>query len=225
MSILKFQLDNLKNIALLAGRTLAVSAAKEAWYSVGMNDDEIAYDNESLLSTGYMKSPFKTSANTVVRNNLVFNDANEKPLLQIVNAKINVTQENVIVKTPLTGKRGTVKEFIQASDYKFDITGSLITDVRNAFPLTDLKIFLDIMKTTDVLHVRNIFMEAFLNGDNVVMESYSLDQQSQKYVNIIDFKLTLISDENLEYTPLIQPAEYYNKLSIVIPSSTTIQMP
>jgi hypothetical protein len=39
------------------------------------------------------------------------------------------------------------------------------------------------------------------------MESYSIDQQSQKYVNIIDFKLTLVSDENLEYVPLIQPAE------------------
>lgn len=198
-AFIKAQLNNAKNTALQAGQTTAVAVAKEAWYSVGIDDDEITMDHERLLSTSRNYSPFKTSANAVMRNNLIFTDANEKPLLQIVNAKINVTQENVIVKTPLTGRRGTVKEYIQASDYKFDITGSLISDIRNAFPIEDLRVFLDIMKTTDVLHIQNIFMHTFLQGDNVVMESYSIDQQSQKYVNIIDFKISLVSDEEFNF--------------------------
>lgn len=219
---LKAQLGNLKNAAMQAGQTTAVALAKEGWYKIGMDDDEITSDFEALLGNGY-RSPYKASANAVVRNTLVFNDEEGNALLAIVNAKINVTQENVIVKTPLTGKRGTVKEFIQASDYKFDITGSLISDVRNAFPLEDLGLFLDIMKTTDVLHVTNVFMYQFLRGDNVVMESYSLDQQSQKYVNIIDFKLTLISDQDLQFATTTELPVIYNSLNINVPGETIIR--
>lgn len=227
MSIFKFQLNDLKNAAMQARQTTAVALAKGDVYSVGMKDDDITVDNELLLTTNGNPSPFKTGhSSSAVRNNLVISTKDGALTLEIFDARINESQENVIVKTPLTGRRGTVKEYIQASDYRFDITGSLITDVRNAFPLAEMRQFLDIMKSADVLKVQNIFMDAFLQGDNVVMESYSLDQQSQKYVNIINFKISLVSDEEFNFEIAKTLAEYHNTLNIVIPSAgTSINMP
>jgi hypothetical protein len=227
MSIFKFQLNNLKNAAMQAGQTTAVALAKGAVYTVGLRDDDLTMDYEELLATKPSPSPYKTGFSSgAVRNNLVISTKDYSLSLEIFDARINVTQENVIVKTPLTGRRGTVKEYIQASDYRFDVVGSLITDVRNAFPLAEMRQFLDIMKSSDVLKIENIFMDAFLAGDGVVMESYSLDQQSQKYVNIINFKLSLVSDEAFNFEIAKTLAEYHNTLDIVIPSSgTTFQMP
>lgn len=224
MSIFKFQLNDLKNAAIQAEKTTAVAVAKGLVYNVGLRDDEITVDNELLLSTAGNASPYASSSpHTIVRNNLILTTLDEKLSLEIIDARINVSQENVIVKTPLTAHRGTVKELIQASDYKFDIVGSLITDVRNAFPLEQMRLFLEIMKSADVLKVQSIFMDAFLNGDDVVMESYSLDQQSQKYVNIINFKLTLISEENVDFTVKTDLKEFYSVLDINIEGGVIIK--
>lgn len=200
MSQFRFILNDLKNAAIQASQTSAVALAKGVAYSVGLTSDEITVDNELLLTTNGNPSPYRTAkSDEAIRNNLILTTPDGANTLEIYDARINVTQENVIVKTPLTGRRGTVKEYIQASDYKFDVTGSLITDVRNSFPLSQLRTFLDVMRNADILKVQSIYMDTFLQGDDVVMESYSVDQQSQKYVNIINFKISLVSDENIDF--------------------------
>ncbi|MDD4700014.1 MAG: DUF6046 domain-containing protein [Oscillospiraceae bacterium] len=217
--------NNLINTAYQAAQTTAVAVAKNAWYSVGLSASELATDNESLLSTSGAKSPYMSGGNDAVRNNIIFKSNDDSLMIQLVDVKINTTQSNTIVRTPLAGRRGTVKEYIQATDFAFDVSGSIISPVANAFPLDYLKSFIKLFSTERNINVENVLMNSF-GVQKVVMDRYTIDQQSTKYVNTINFKLSLISDDDIELNVTEGLAEYYNSITIVIPGvGTKIDMP
>lgn len=217
--------DNVINAGYQATQTTAVAIAKNAWYQVGLSAAELSADNEDLLSTSGAKSPYFASANAPVRNNILFKSNDDSLMVQLVDVKINTTQDNTIVRTPLTGRRGTVKEYIQATDFAFDVSGSIISSVANAFPLDYLKSFIKLFSTERNINVENVLMNSF-GVQKVVMERYTIDQQSTKYVNTINFKLSLISDDDIELNVSEGLAEYYNSITIVIPGvGTKIDMP
>lgn len=217
--------NNVINAVYQAGQTTAVAVAKNAWYQIGLSASELSTDNEDLLSTSGSKSPYFESANAPVRNNILFKSNDDSLMIQLVDVKINTTQDNTIVRTPLTGRRGTVKEYIQATDFAFDISGSIISPVANAFPLDYLKSFVKLFSTERNINVENVLINSF-GVQKVVMERYTIDQQSTKYVNTINFKLSLISDDDIELEVTEGLAEYYNSITIVIPGlGTNINMP
>ncbi len=190
--------NNVVNAAYQAGVTTAVAVGKGAWYSVGLDKQELTNDNQLLLSTSGAKSPYDASdSRLAVRNNLIFKSNDSTLQIQIIDAKINVTQENTIVRTAMTGRRGTVKEFIQATDFKFDISGSLISPTSNAFPMGYLQGFINLFSTEKNIGVENVLINSF-GVQQLVMENYSIDQQGTKYTNTINFKLSLLSDFDID---------------------------
>lgn len=217
--------DNVINAGYQAAQTTAVTIAKNAWYQVGLSPSDLSADNELMLSTSGVKSPYFEGVNAPVRNNILFKSNDDSLMIQLIDVKINTTQNNTIVRTPLTGRRGTVKEYIQAADFAFDVSGSIISHVANAFPLDYLKSFIKLFSTERNINVENVLMNSF-GVQKVVMERYTIDQQSTKYVNTINFKLSLISDDDIELNVSEGLAEYYNSITIVIPGvGTKIDMP
>ena len=189
--------DNVINAAYLTGHTTAVALAKNEWYQVGLSPQDISTENEAYLSTSGDRTPYLEGVVAPVRNNILFKSNDSTLKIQLVDVKINTTQNNTIVRTPLTGRRGTVKEYIQATDFAFDVAGSIISPVANAFPLSYLKSFIKLFSTERNIKVQNVLMNSF-GVQKVVMDRYTIDQQSTKYVNTINFKLSLLSDEDID---------------------------
>lgn len=212
--------DNVINAGYQAAQTTAVAIAKNAWYQVGLSPSDLSADNELMLSTSGVKSPYFEGVTAPVRNNILFKSNDDSLMIQLVDVKINTTQNNTIVRTPLTGRRGTVKEYIQATDFAFDISGSIISPVANAFPLDYLKSFVKLFSTERNINVENVLINSY-GVQKVVMDRYVIDQQSSKYMNAVNFKLSLVSDENIELEITEALAEYRNSLSIVIPGGET----
>lgn len=212
--------DNVINAGYQAAQTTAVAIAKNAWYQVGLSAADLSADNELMLSTSGVKSPYFEGVTAPVRNNILFKSNDDSLMIQLIDVKINTTQNNTIVRTALTGRRGTVKEFVQATDFSFDVSGSIISPVANAFPLGYLKSFIKLFSTERNINVENVLMNSF-GVQKVVMERYTIDQQSSKYMNAVNFKLSLVSDENIELEITEALAEYRNSLSIVIPGGET----
>ena len=191
---------NLANTAALAGATSGVSIVKKSVYDKILPSAYMGGNGEAVLSTSNEISPYKTSDNRYpVCNNLIF-ETNDKSLkIEIWDVQIDVSFENTIVKTPVTKRRGTIKEYVNAKDYSFSVSGSLIADSQYAFPIDELRQFIELTKIEENFNVTNIFINAY-GVHKVVLESGSNPQSSKKYVNAMPFNLKLISDEDVELT-------------------------
>lgn len=189
------------NRAKMAGQTAGVSAIRDAWYrdrllsEGGFSDESNLHSpgggGENNLDTDHL---FGSVNNPDSYNNIILKsfdkDKNETARLEIVGAKIDLTSENTIVKTPLVKIAGTVKEFIQSSDYQIFITGDLVRDSK-AYPIEALYRLKNILRTADMIQISNVKCQAF-DIDQVVLVSAKFPDN--KYVNVQAFSLQFLSD-------------------------------
>jgi len=190
---------NLLNAAKYIGTQTAVGAVKTASYVDRLADSaEVEeFENSDILSIDGMESPYPTSAGGAVRNVLILrNQAND---VQIVfyDVKIRVNRRNTIIETPLAGRTGSVKEYIQAQDYDISVSGSLISDHRIKFPLAELRAVVELLHKAETFTLANVYLESF-GISKVVLKSADYDQQSQQFVNVLPFSFNFVSDEDYE---------------------------
>lgn len=151
---------------------------------------------DDMLSLDGRISPQIGSAGDTARNVLILD--NGEIQMAFFDAKIKVTQSNTIVETALTGRKGTVKEYIQAKDYVIDVKGNIIADKRAAFPLEAVGILRNILETPANFNVANVLLNKAFDVNKVVCKTVDFDMQSQNYMNAVSYTLTLISDEDYE---------------------------
>ena len=105
----------------------------------------------------------------------------------------NVNQSRNIVKTPIQGLDGTVKEYISDGDYIINIKG-IIQGANGIYPFDDVKNFISICQAKCALTIYSDYLQ-ILGITNIVIENYSLPQdmgsQSQQV-----FELNCLSDVN-----------------------------
>lgn len=190
---------NLANVARQTGSTIAVEYVKKAVYDKLLTGGLPYFGNkEEWLSKDGQVSPFASGDNRYpVRNVLIFKANDESLQIQLWDVKIDMTFENTIVKTAVTKRRGTIKEYICAKDYSFNVAGSLIADSQSAFPITELQELIKLFAEEKNIGVSNVYIESF-GVTKVVLESASVPQSSAKYVNAIPFNLKLVSDDDIE---------------------------
>lgn len=186
---------NLANVAAQIGATSSVFYVKSAIY------DNILYslphqDGENLLSTGTISSHSASDYRYPVTNNIIFESNDKSIKVELSDVKIDVTTENNIIKTPVTKRRGTVKEFISARDVVISITGSIFKDSQYEFPIELLREFIKIFSIEDNISVSNVLINSY-DVYKVVVESHTIPQTSNKYINACNFILKLISDEDI----------------------------
>lgn len=197
--------SNLANVAEQIATGITVKFVKKAIYK-NLMGTVIDFDGlDSLLAInngGFLPifSPYKGADYTrPVRNILVFETNDKSVKIYIYDVKVDVTFENTIVKTPVTKRRGTIKEYISAKDYTFNLTGSLISDSQYGFPIAELQEIVKLFETEENFSVSNVFMNQF-NVTKVVLEGATIPQSSAKYVNTIPFTIRLLSDEDYQLT-------------------------
>lgn len=123
----------------------------------------------------------------------------------LIGAEISAMRNNTIVSTPLVGRKGTVKEFIAAQDYKIEISGNLRRSeyqysreetYSRAYPIEMLREFVKLIETQDLIEIGNVFLNS-LGITKVVLERHSF-QQSDKFQNMQPFRFSFVSDEDID---------------------------
>ena len=119
--------------------------------------------------------------------------------LEISDAVAAVSRERRIVCTPLTGRDGTVKEYINEGDWAVNIVvgiqsvrGGVITDDYPTEELRRLREFLDDKKP---LEVYSSFLDIF-DITKIVIKSYSASQATEANYQAVD--ISAVSDEYYE---------------------------
>jgi len=143
-----------------------------------------------------LPSSHSTAGSDVKRNAVVLKSYDNSVEIELMVVDVKASPSNTIVRTALIGRQGTVKEFIQANDYKVSISGSVYTDSRDSFPLYELKALDKILKLEKQVQVANVFLQ-LLGITKLVFESGDYIP-SKKHVNAFDFTLNFISDEDYD---------------------------
>jgi hypothetical protein len=152
--------------------------------------------NEQLSVDG-RKSPYLGSSGEIVRNILILKSQGEAYEIAFYDVKIKVSQTKTIKETALTGRTGTIKEYIQAKDYVVQVKGSIISDNPCGFPISQLGDVVDLMKKPESMEAASIYLQAF-GITKLVLKNADYDQQNANYINTLPFVFTFVSDEDYE---------------------------
>ncbi len=108
---------------------------------------------------------------------------------------LTVTQQKLIVKTPIQGRNGTVKEYISDGDYQVNIRG-VITSPNGIIPDTDVR-FLKQMLDAPIPIAVNCRWLQNLDIDNIVIDNY-IFMQTEGGMSYQGFEINAISDLPVE---------------------------
>lgn len=107
-----------------------------------------------------------------------------------------VSQERNIIRTPIQGRNGTVKEYISDDDYQIEIIGGLVSQYADVAPHEDLFNLIELMKTQNEIVIVSDFISQF-GISNCVISGGNF-RQVPGMRNQIDFTLRLYSDDATE---------------------------
>ena len=121
----------------------------------------------------------------------------EELVLNIV--LFDVSQSKEIIKTPITGKRGNIKEYISDGDYTINIKGVLTSENPNAYPWDAVRKLKKIVEVPRHLEIVSKLLNDVHNINYIVIESYSFPMnegvQDAQY-----FDISAVSDDPIVLT-------------------------
>ena len=112
---------------------------------------------------------------------------------------ISISGRKTIVETPLTERRGTVKELINIEDYEIVIKGFII-GATNDFPENDVAILRNIYEQNSALSIQCPLTDIFLlrpdrsGSDQVVIKDLRFPG-IKAVKNVCPYELHMVSDE------------------------------
>ena len=121
----------------------------------------------------------------------------ENGSLDLFDCLVDFSMTQNIVKTPVNGRDGTIKEFVSDGDYEISIKGLLIDqDHPNRIPEEAIRKALQWFRKGKALGVEAKIFDVF-GVHNIVVESFHMPQ-IPTYIQMRPFELKCISDT--EYT-------------------------
>jgi hypothetical protein len=170
----------------LGNVAVAQTAFKYAGASGGPPQDEPLYYSSFLGTPVYADISFKGQSYT---------DANGKTKtiqdLSIETVIITVNQHKNIVRTPVQGRDGTVKEYIGMGDFDITIQGILASS-NNVYPTADVQTLQAIVNAPIPIAVTSRWLNQ-MGVFNIVVDSYSFPQTEGGYSQQA-FSINAISD-------------------------------
>lgn len=114
---------------------------------------------------------------------------------EIPNAVIGYTAKKTIVETPMIGRRGSVKEFINIDDYEINISGAVIGD---DWPEAGLKELNDLFTINEPVQLKCALTDLFMDeDDSVVIKSMDFTEvRGAETIQMV--KISLITDRSFE---------------------------
>ena len=109
---------------------------------------------------------------------------------------ISVSSKKVIVETPLTGRRGTVKELIRCEDYQFRIQG-ICFGYNREFPEQQIQELKDLFEVTRSVKIKSAFTDIFIKEGYVVVNDLNFPE-TKGVEHVRGFELSAVSDESFD---------------------------
>lgn len=114
---------------------------------------------------------------------------------------IRIGGKKTIIDTPLSERKGTVKEQFNIDDYSIDVKGFLISEDRK-FPEAEIEIMRKLYETQKAVTIDNALTNIFLTDPSlrpdeqrrVVVYSFDMPEQQGGRENIRPFTMSLKSD-------------------------------
>jgi Domain of unknown function (DUF6046) len=108
---------------------------------------------------------------------------------------IKISSSKTIVSTPLSERRGTVKEYFSAEDYQITIKGFVIDEADRIWPEKELIVLKQLDDLTTAIQLDNALTNIFLDKDTrVVISKLDLPEVEGGRKHIRPFSMTLMSD-------------------------------
>ncbi|HWZ22132.1 MAG TPA: DUF6046 domain-containing protein [Cytophagaceae bacterium] len=109
---------------------------------------------------------------------------------------ITVSMSKNIIPTSITGRKGTIKEYITDGDFQVNIKGSLVDDSSGRYPIEQMAALRSICNASEAIKVKSDFLLLF-SITHLVIQSYNFNQ-SEGYSNVQLFDLNCVSDIPVE---------------------------
>jgi hypothetical protein len=143
---------------------------------------------------------FLKTSGTSLDNSLGVGEAkgNSEVLLRIDTVLMSVSQSKNIVKTPIQGRDGTIKEYISDGDFVIDIRGAIVSPYQSVYPKEDVSILEELLRLKKQIPVASEFLQLF-GIDAIVAESYTISQKLGSRNEVL-FEIQALSDLAEEIT-------------------------
>lgn len=120
--------------------------------------------------------------------------------LTFADAVAAASRENHIVSTALTGRDGTVKEYVNSGDWAVNIVIGLQKlngdgEIEDEWPSDELRALRQLLETKEALRVHSEFLDA-LNIGRLVIRNYSLTQMTESNYQAVT--ISAMSDADYE---------------------------
>lgn len=119
--------------------------------------------------------------------------------LTFVDAVAAVSRQKRIVSTALTGRDGTVKEYINAEDWQINIVLGIQSEangeIADEWPGDELRRLRKLLDAKETLNVYSEFLDVF-NIGRIVIKSYSATQMTEANYQAVE--ISAESDEEYE---------------------------
>lgn len=119
-------------------------------------------------------------------------------LIYLQHPTISITGKKTIIETPLTERRGTVKEIINLMDYEIIIKG-LIIGKDNNYPEDEVRQLRMLYELNTPISIQNAMTDIFLLGpdtvgsDKVIIKDLSFPEV-KAVKNVRGYQMTMVSD-------------------------------
>lgn len=143
------------------------------------------------IATSYLGTP--------ILSNLVFMadaDTPENQDLVINTVLFEVDIVKNVVMTPLTGRDGTVKEYINRDDYQILIQGMIVSEYAEVFPRDEVTALNNLFNLPKSLAIASEFLQIFPIHNIVILHAKIAQQMG--YRNQVPFFITAVSDVPIE---------------------------
>jgi len=178
-----------------------LTALKGALYRGVFDSDE----SDPQLSTSQLGTPVFSNVDFISGSylDLEGNEVNyleEDGGLIFDTVLIGVSMNKNIVKTPIQGRNGTVKEYISDGDFRVNIRGvitSASNDNPDHYPEDEVKKLMEVCRANASIELASFYLNDVFNVQNVVIENYTFPQREGTY-NTQLFELECVSDNPVE---------------------------
>lgn len=169
-------------------------------YNIDSENSDDAPFKSALGTPVYSCLEFvKDNNGTSLDNSLgVGEQITSETLLRIDTVLITVTGTKNIIKTPIVGRRGTVKEYISQGDYQINFRGSILPDQSissqaNVFPRDKVNLFIELLTLSKPLKVACDFLGLF-GIDFIIVDPDFTIHEKEGSRNEVPFEFNAISD-------------------------------
>lgn len=161
-------------------------------------DPEPFDENEFVSQLGtyvYSNLEFLKVSGTSLDNSLGVGEqkGNSDVFLRIDTVLFNVTGSKNIIKTPIVGRRGTVKEYISMGDYQITAEGAIVSQYPNVFPQDEVRLLVELLELGKALPVASKFLDLFGITSIVVDPDFQISEKMGSR-NEVPFRFNAISD-------------------------------